>query len=271
MAEVWEHAEVEATRLLLLLALADFANDEGVCWPSVARLAKKARVKERCVQTIMRDFRRDGTVAVEPNAGPNGVNVYTLKLGGGACCAPLKPNAPGVHATAGVHDTVRGGARQRNLGVHRHAPKPSLEPSLVEPSLAAATAGAHAREEKPETHDDNLAWLLNAHENAIGLVSGPMELAILEDWAGRIPDGEIGEASINHAFKQAVLNRVPTLNYVESVLKRLEREGWPRDMEAGHGRSGKAWQGRNGRSAAEIEADPANTAAAERFLASGGR
>jgi hypothetical protein len=34
MSQVWEHSTRKGTRLLLLLALADFANDEGICYPA---------------------------------------------------------------------------------------------------------------------------------------------------------------------------------------------------------------------------------------------
>ena len=40
---VWESSPFKGERLLLHLALADFANDEGECWPAQPTLAKKAR------------------------------------------------------------------------------------------------------------------------------------------------------------------------------------------------------------------------------------
>jgi hypothetical protein len=50
MTEVWETSRLTSTQLLLCLALADYANDDRKCWPSVPSLAAKARISER--QTV---------------------------------------------------------------------------------------------------------------------------------------------------------------------------------------------------------------------------
>ena len=43
MTRVWDNAPYEGNKLLILLALADFADEDGQCWPSQAVLASKAR------------------------------------------------------------------------------------------------------------------------------------------------------------------------------------------------------------------------------------
>ena len=50
MARVWEWSAASGGGLLALLAIADFANDNGVAWPSLSVLAAKARlsVRQRC-------------------------------------------------------------------------------------------------------------------------------------------------------------------------------------------------------------------------------
>ena len=50
MTNVWSHSTQKGGCLLLLLALADFSNDEGLCWPSVSTLAHKSRLSRRSVQ-----------------------------------------------------------------------------------------------------------------------------------------------------------------------------------------------------------------------------
>lgn len=47
MTRVWDDAPFTGATLLVLLALADGANDEGRCWPSVRTLTHKARCSER--------------------------------------------------------------------------------------------------------------------------------------------------------------------------------------------------------------------------------
>jgi len=49
MATVWE-LDLSSVEKLVLLALADCANDDGLCWPSIATLKRKACVGERTVQ-----------------------------------------------------------------------------------------------------------------------------------------------------------------------------------------------------------------------------
>lgn len=50
MSRVWDHSEQEGGDLLLLLALADWADDDGYCWPKQAQLAAKARCSVRAVR-----------------------------------------------------------------------------------------------------------------------------------------------------------------------------------------------------------------------------
>ena len=54
MSAVWERDDLTSTQKLVLLALADWANDEGLCWPSIDRVALKASLTSRGVQKTMR-------------------------------------------------------------------------------------------------------------------------------------------------------------------------------------------------------------------------
>ena len=44
---VWKHSRLSGSELLLLLALADFADDGGFCYPSVSTLAGYMRMSVR--------------------------------------------------------------------------------------------------------------------------------------------------------------------------------------------------------------------------------
>lgn len=50
MTAVWKHSDAKGTDLLLLLALADNADDEGFCFPSYPYLAAKTRMSDRTVR-----------------------------------------------------------------------------------------------------------------------------------------------------------------------------------------------------------------------------
>jgi hypothetical protein len=81
MTRVWEQSKQRGSRLVLLLALADHANDDSVCWPGVARLAERARIERRSAQTIIRDLEDAGEVYVAVNAGRGNSNMYLVTLG----------------------------------------------------------------------------------------------------------------------------------------------------------------------------------------------
>jgi hypothetical protein len=49
LTRVWETSKQDGSTLLLLLAMADFANEYGMCWASIDTLAKKARISRRSV------------------------------------------------------------------------------------------------------------------------------------------------------------------------------------------------------------------------------
>ncbi len=84
MTWVWANSPYSGERLLLHLALADFANDDGVCFPSHGTLAKKARCSMSWVSKSIRQMVADGLVEiVEPaGEGRGKVGRYRLLKGG---------------------------------------------------------------------------------------------------------------------------------------------------------------------------------------------
>lgn len=132
MAKVWEHSQQKGSALLLLLAIADFADDNGKAWPSVATLAKKIRMGERYVQNLIAQLVQSGELAVEDQAGPYTANLYTVLLG-------VKPGA-GVNHSAPLNGNAPGGEPQFAKGVNPASPKPSVKHQ--DPSVAGKPARA---------------------------------------------------------------------------------------------------------------------------------
>lgn len=64
MSWVWEQSPYEGKILLIHLALADFANDSGECWPSQQRLAEKARCTVRYVRDAISQMESDGFISI---------------------------------------------------------------------------------------------------------------------------------------------------------------------------------------------------------------
>lgn len=73
---VWTHSPFTGGELLTHLALADFANDEGKCWPSVATICKKSRLSERHTRRIIAMFEKQGYLVRDSRDGNS--NLYTL-------------------------------------------------------------------------------------------------------------------------------------------------------------------------------------------------
>jgi hypothetical protein len=74
------HAQYSGGELLVLIVLANYADECGVCWPSVKRIAATARLGERRVHAILRRLRSDGAISVVSGAGKHQVNRYQLHL-----------------------------------------------------------------------------------------------------------------------------------------------------------------------------------------------
>jgi hypothetical protein len=94
MACVWDmnDPELNNSRLLLLLALADHANDEGICYPSIPRLAQRARISERQAQRTIQWLAAAGYIEIiAKGTGRGHSTLYHLTLNGDI----LSPNGNG--------------------------------------------------------------------------------------------------------------------------------------------------------------------------------
>lgn len=171
MSAVWEHSQQSGGALLVLLALADFANDDGHCYPSVGTLADKSRMSRRNVQYILRDLEAAGEITAALDGGKNGTTGYIIM--GGARFAPpqsspwngeddpegVKPTSQGVQVLQGGAQILHGGGRNlRQGGAQPIAPSPSLTVTTEvkaqkqdnDASARYPTAAAVAADKEPE-------------------------------------------------------------------------------------------------------------------------
>ncbi|NLF00907.1 MAG: helix-turn-helix domain-containing protein [Anaerolineales bacterium] len=79
MTWVWENADAKGSELLLLLALADNAAEDGFCWPSLDSLARKVRMSRRSVMRLVESLERRGELTVIRSEGRN--NRYVVNAG----------------------------------------------------------------------------------------------------------------------------------------------------------------------------------------------
>ena len=107
---------INATEKVVLLALADHANEDGLCWPSISLLVKRAHVGERTVQRAIQSLEDAGFIARERRVRENGSdtsNLYRLifdKVSHGVSGGvKLAPHEGGVTQTGGEGVTQTGG------------------------------------------------------------------------------------------------------------------------------------------------------------------
>ncbi len=81
MTRVWELSRHKGSELLLMLALADWANDDGVCWPSIPTLARKVRMSERQVQRMVRDLVASHELYADTKKGRGHTTRYIVLVG----------------------------------------------------------------------------------------------------------------------------------------------------------------------------------------------
>ncbi len=90
MSAVWE-LNLPQNQKLVLLAFADHADDDGVCYPSVGRIAWKTGISERQVQRIVKKLRAAGLVVLLRNAqgGRGNAAVYQVQPKKGVKLSPF--------------------------------------------------------------------------------------------------------------------------------------------------------------------------------------
>lgn len=87
MTDIWKKSSHSGTELLMLLAIGDWADDDGNAYPSVAKLATKCRMTDRNARLILANLRDSGELQVRFGEGPKGANQYLI-------VQPLKPASP---------------------------------------------------------------------------------------------------------------------------------------------------------------------------------
>jgi len=79
MTAVWEDASItNPTERLLLLALADHANDDGVCWPSIERLANRTCISPGQARRLISKLVGDGRIQADRRGGYGRTSTYRL-------------------------------------------------------------------------------------------------------------------------------------------------------------------------------------------------
>jgi len=128
MAQVWDTSPLEGRALLIELALADFANDEGLCWPAIETVARKGRCSESWVHQVIRDLRKRGRLQVMEGGGRGKTNLYVLKPDAGEKGVLETP----LSDLKGAEDSAER-VQSKAKRVHSTAPRTVIDPSIEPP------------------------------------------------------------------------------------------------------------------------------------------
>lgn len=138
MLQAWELQGLSATQKLVLLCLADHANDQGVCWPSMERVAARSDVTDRSARRLIRQLEEMGHVSVtEPGGGRGKTPVYHVHPNPDACVRVSEENPDTVSGFVEeetrtlVAETRTDGAETRTHGAQYPDTAVSAEP--IEP------------------------------------------------------------------------------------------------------------------------------------------
>jgi hypothetical protein len=107
MSAAWE-LPLASTDKLVLLALADWSNDDGVCWPSIAQLCAKSGLSERAVRISIGRLRDDGHLERNETRGkgvtytihPRNAETPARRAPGKKCPRQIMPPAPDAETPA---------------------------------------------------------------------------------------------------------------------------------------------------------------------------
>jgi len=81
MSRVWEKSTRKGNDLLLLLAISDHTDSDGVCWPGIESLAEKTRVTERQLIRNVHTLAESGELFIKTGGGRSNTNLYMVTVG----------------------------------------------------------------------------------------------------------------------------------------------------------------------------------------------
>lgn len=125
--------QMPPTPKAVLISLADNANDQGVCWPSIATISERTCFSERAVQNAIKWLESTGALQADRSNGRHTSYTVTPKT---YRQPPQEMHPAGDAPPHQMHHTPAGGApdpRSRCVGPPQEVPTNRKEPSL-EPS-----------------------------------------------------------------------------------------------------------------------------------------
>lgn len=194
-SRVWDSSPCKGKALLALLALADWANEDGIAWPSIAKLAQRIRVSERSAQRLLAQLEDDGYLRRVFRGGH--ATLYQI--------FPLPSHEGGDNNDTLTKMSPRGVKNVTPRGVKNVTQIHHIEPS-IEPSSFVRTAKPSPKGVKENAQDDfrpDPLWVAFANE-----VSVPATRSGRRSWSIALADLRNAGATAEsvsvacHAYRQ---------------------------------------------------------------------
>jgi len=159
-AKVWQGSQHKSGNLLLLLAFADHADDQGDAWPGIPRLAREARLSERHTRRCLNQLAASGELEVLPNEAPSGRTLYKIRLD------KLHPdNLSGATSASGLVTPT-----SHSKDAHD---RPAGPPYIEEPSIKSSKEPSSNMKTQHSNAKNSAEKKLLPRSDSIGLVSQP--------------------------------------------------------------------------------------------------
>lgn len=227
MSSVWDHAKLNGNELLLLLALADYADGEGRCWPKVATLAKRIRVSKRQTQRYLANLAANGyiTRVVNPPGVSGKPTIYTIHPSGGR--GDMTVARPGVeHDTDDTGDDTSDMENSESDGLDKRGGDSKLSPGGSDVQLSPPSEPS-TKNHHPNTGGGGeiamritpASVAVQMYENEIGLLTPTVGEMLYE------AIDEYGADWVVDAIRLAAQYNKRSWAYCNGILKRWGKEG----------------------------------------------
>lgn len=154
MSWVWENSPASGSGLLLLLAIADHADDDGIAYPSIPKLVKKTRMSRSSVFRAMKPLVESGQLKINSHGTGRDTSEYTIFMPEPARGVDLTPLGSQID-TSGVSDRNPRGVNSETPGVsllgHRTVNQPSGLTTTTSPAPPRGHAEARPTAKAPKT------------------------------------------------------------------------------------------------------------------------
>jgi DnaD/phage-associated family protein len=221
MSIVWDSSSHSGNALLVLLAIADHANDEGICWPSISTIAKKARISERQTKRIIQDLADSGEIEIVKRGDGRGHStIYKLKgdtvlspFSGANSDIVMSPFIDTDISRKGDKSSIKGD-KSSIKGDIAMSPEPPIE-SPIEPPPQQRGGGGLPRNGNPDYAEICTA----IEQNGFGM----MTPIIADEIADLLTD--YPKSWILDAMKISVQQNKRKLSYAVGILRRWRADG----------------------------------------------